>query len=245
MKEEKLDVILVPLGLLVMAMYNGWLLITILRTPTRTAIGLNAVSRQQWVISMMADPAHNGMLAVQTIRNSIMASALLATTAITLCSIIGVIVNNLLVHGSSKTYSLFYTVKYLAILLCFFVAFICNVQSIRHYAHVSYLVTIPALKDRIDSIAYMATSLNWGCYFWFLGLRAFYISFPLFLWNFGAIPMFACCCLMPCIQYFLDTTTSLTRSLHGSCFGEGMVRMDDVESSTHPPLLSRTCNIVY
>ncbi|CAH1430074.1 unnamed protein product [Lactuca virosa] len=60
----------------------------------RTVIGLNAESRHQWVFSMMADPLKNGVLAVQTIRNNIMASTLLATTAITLSSIISVFVSS-------------------------------------------------------------------------------------------------------------------------------------------------------
>ncbi|MBA0821267.1 hypothetical protein Goarm_018136, partial [Gossypium armourianum] len=50
----KLDFILVPAGLLPLALYHVWLLFTILKHPTRTVIGLNAESRHQWVLSMMS-----------------------------------------------------------------------------------------------------------------------------------------------------------------------------------------------
>ncbi|XP_048329493.1 uncharacterized protein LOC107418755 isoform X5 [Ziziphus jujuba] len=94
MEEDRLDSVLVPLGLFVFGIYHVWLLVTILHNPRRTVIGLNAESRHQWVFSMMTDPMKNGVLAIQTIRNNIMASTLLATTALTLSSLIGVFVSS-------------------------------------------------------------------------------------------------------------------------------------------------------
>ncbi|XP_058193696.1 uncharacterized protein LOC131310601 [Rhododendron vialii] len=227
MEEKELDYVLVPLGLAVFGMYHVWLLFSILRYPTRTVVGLNAESRHQWVFSMMSDPLKNGVLTVQTIRNNIMASTLLATTAITLCSLISVFVSNSssssnvssqLIYGSKTP--LVSSIKYFFLLLCFLVAFLCNVQSVRYYAHVSFLATLPTLQAKKESIEYVARSLNRGSYFWSLGLRAFYLSFPLFLWLFGPIPMFVCCCIMSFVLYFLDTTTSFTRDLHSHSMKE-------------------------
>lgn len=221
MKEKDIDYVLVPLGLGIMIVYHIWLVYTLLTNPRRTVMGLNAESRHQWVFSMMADPLKNGVLAVQTIRNNIMASTLLATTAITLSSIISVFVSSFsdsnhaasqLVYGNKTP--LLSSVKYFAILLCFLVAFLCNVQSIRYYAHVSFLATVPTFIDTREPINYVARNLNRGSLFWSIGLRAFYFSFPLFLWIFGPIPMFVCCCIMSFVLYFLDTTTSFTRNLH-------------------------------
>lgn len=169
----------------------------------------------------------NGVLAVQTIRNNIMASTLLATTAITLSSLIGVFVSSTSESGNTASQivygdksSIISSIKYFSILLCFLVAFLCNVQSIRYYAHVSFLVTVPTSKEKKDTIEYVARNLNRGSFFWSLGLRAFYVSFPLFLWIFGPIPMFVCCCIMSFVLYFLDTTTSFTRHLHSHLFRE-------------------------
>uniref|UniRef100_A0A2P2QQV0 Uncharacterized protein MANES_01G015700 n=1 Tax=Rhizophora mucronata TaxID=61149 RepID=A0A2P2QQV0_RHIMU len=229
MEEEGLDYVLVPLGVLVMGMYHSWLLLTILRHPKLTVIGINAESRRQWIYAVMDDPLKNGVLAVQTLRNNIMASTVLATTAITLSSLISVFVSSTsnsgytasrLVYGNKS--SMIVSIKYFSILLCFLVAFLCNVQSIRYYAHLSFLATVPWSKGNKDRIEYVARNLNRGSFFWSLGLRAFYLSFPLFLWSFGPIPMFVCCCLMSTILYFLDTTTSFTRLLHEQSFKEEM-----------------------
>ncbi|XP_012469004.1 uncharacterized protein LOC105787102 [Gossypium raimondii] len=236
MEKEKLDFILVPAGLLQLALYHVWLLFTILKHPTRTVIGLNAESRHQWVLSMMSDPLKNGVLAVQTIRNNIMASTLLATVAITLSSLISVFVTSSS-DSSNTTSEIFYgnksrilsSIKYFSILLCFLVAFICNVQSIRYYAHVSFLITLPSSVDNVESVEYAARNLNRGSYSWSLGLRAFYLSFPLLLWIFGPIPFFLCCCIMSCVLYFLDTTTSFTRQLHRRSFKEETLKTGYLE----------------
>jgi hypothetical protein len=53
-REEKLDLVLVPLALAVLACYHLCLLYTILRHPTRTVIGVNALARKRWVAAMMA-----------------------------------------------------------------------------------------------------------------------------------------------------------------------------------------------
>lgn len=148
-----------------------------------------------------------------------MASTLLATTAITLSSLISVFVSSTSSSPSSQliygnTTPLLTSVKYFSILICFLVAFLCNVQSIRYYAHVSFLVTLPTSEGKREPIEYVARNLNRGSYFWSFGLRAFYVSFPLFLWVFGPIPMLVCCCMMVTVLYFLDTTTDFTRQLH-------------------------------
>lgn len=52
-EEKYRDYVLVPLGLIVLGIYHLWLLFTIIRRPTTTVIGLNAVSRHQWVLHMM------------------------------------------------------------------------------------------------------------------------------------------------------------------------------------------------
>ncbi|MED6204505.1 hypothetical protein PIB30_009510 [Stylosanthes scabra] len=63
----------------------------------------------------------NGVLAVQTIRNNIMASTLLTTTAITLTSQDS---ETKLVYGNKS--SLNSAIKRLSISLCFLLAFLCN-----------------------------------------------------------------------------------------------------------------------
>ncbi|KAF3432708.1 hypothetical protein FNV43_RR23810 [Rhamnella rubrinervis] len=208
---------LVPSGLSVMVGYHVWLLYRIVKHPTRTVVGVNAINRRFWVSAMMEDVSKNGVLAVQTLRNNIMASTLLASTAIMLSSLIAV----LMTSGSSDKSASFvfgdrselgFSIKFFSILVCFLVAFLLNVQSIRYYSHASILINVPFKKMFHDhhqhdlTVEYVARIVNKGSYFWSLGLRAFYFSFPLLLWIFGPIPMFFSCLVLVSVLYFLDVS---------------------------------------
>ncbi|WCJ27559.1 hypothetical protein M5689_009292 [Euphorbia peplus] len=217
MDKRFLDYTLVPLGFGIMVAYHIWLFLRIIYTPHKTVIGVNSVNRRLWVRAMMDDPSKNGVLSVQTIRNNIMASTLLASTAITLSSVIAVLMANgtkdrtawMFVYGDTSEMGM--SVKFFCIMACFMVAFLLNVQSIRYYSHASILINVPFKKlmseHRHLTAEYVSKSVNRGSYFWSLGLRAFYFSFPLFLWIFGPIPMFLCCFLLVLMLYFLDVAS--------------------------------------
>uniref|UniRef100_A0A7C9D5E6 DUF599 domain-containing protein n=1 Tax=Opuntia streptacantha TaxID=393608 RepID=A0A7C9D5E6_OPUST len=213
MKEQVLDCILVPLGLMVMLGYHLCLLYRVIKEPTKTIVGVHAISRGFWVHAMMEEAPKNGVLAVQTLRNNIMASTLLASTAITLSSVIAVLMTSTgnnralgLVFGDQSQMG--FSVKFFSILVCFLSAFLLNVQSIRYYSHASILINVPLKNMASPSLTaeYVSGIVNRGGYFWSLGLRAFYFSFPLFLWIFGPIPMFCSCLSLVILFYFLDFT---------------------------------------
>ncbi|KDP20231.1 hypothetical protein JCGZ_08879 [Jatropha curcas] len=218
MEKKFLDYTLVPLGLAVMVAYHIWLFYRILNHPSKTIIGVNAINRRFWVRAMMEDSTKHGVLAVQTLRNNIMASTLLASTAIMLSSVIAVLMTSgtrsrsawIFEYGDTSEMEL--SIKFFSILVCFLLAFLLNVQSIRYYSHASILINVPFKKMSPNhdhhhlTAEYVARSVNKGSYFWSLGLRAFYFSFPLFLWIFGPIPMFLCCVVLVFLLYFLDVT---------------------------------------
>ncbi|CAJ1936709.1 unnamed protein product [Sphenostylis stenocarpa] len=234
MEKEQFEFVLVPLGLLVFFIYHIWLVYHIVHNPVRTVIGLNAESRHQWVLAMMSDPMKNGVLAVQTIRNNIMASTLLSTTAITLSSLIGIFASS---SWSDDTPLIPYgrtSIKHISVTICFLIAFLCNVQSIRYYCHVSFLITAPTIRDKREYMEYISVTLNRGNHAWSIGLRAFYLSFAFFLWIYGPIPMFTCCCLTSLVLFFLDTTAKITRNLHSSNSFRKERGTRDVESALEP-----------
>ncbi|XP_068661262.1 uncharacterized protein [Aristolochia californica] len=214
MRKQILDYVFVPLGLIVMTGYHAWLFYRVMKHPTKTVMGMNSINRKIWVRTMMEDPVRNGVLSVQTFRNNIMASTLLASTAIMLSSLIAVLMTNTgrgtsfvrvngMVYGDTS--ELGFSIKYFAILVCFLVAFLMNVQSIRYYSHASILINVPCKFGSL-SAEYVARAVNRGSLFWSLGLRAFYFSFPLFLWIFGPIPMFFCSVFLAFLLYFLDVS---------------------------------------
>ncbi|XP_010421288.1 PREDICTED: uncharacterized protein LOC104706775 isoform X2 [Camelina sativa] len=200
MKREYLDYTLVPLGLALMVFYHLWLLYRIINRPSSTVVGLNAFNRRLWVQAMMEDSSKNGVLAVQTLRNNIMASTLLASTAIMLCSLIAV----LMTSGTGER-----SVCHASILI--------NVPFKQLMAVSSGGRGNGGLMINQD---YVAATVNRGSYFWSLGLRAFYFSSPLFLWIFGPIPMFITCCVLVCSLYFLDLTFDSMKCTVGVADGE-------------------------
>ncbi|XP_047325231.1 uncharacterized protein LOC124929020 [Impatiens glandulifera] len=222
-KQSLLDFLLVPGGLLALVAYHIWLLRQVINHPTTTVIGINSINRRLWVHAMM-DHDHdlsrnnnNGVLAVQTLRNNIMASTLLASTAIMLSSVIAVLMTHS-TGGYRPSSTLFFgdtgdrmlTIKFFFILVCFIVTFLLNVQSIRYYNHVGILINVPCKNINLNhwtKAEYVGRTLNRGSYFWSLGLRSFYFTLPLFLWVFGPIPMFISSLSLLSLLYFLDVTT--------------------------------------
>lgn len=167
----------------------------------------------------------NGVLALQTVRNSIMASTVLATTAITLATAVSAFVNDAssassassspFVYGNTSNTA--YSVKYFAIAVSFFTAFLLLVQSIRYYSHTGFLLTHAATAAELEvEPAYAAWTLNRGSLFWSMGLRTFYLSFTLFLWIFGPIPMLVGSVAICATLFFLDSTSAFTRKYHQS-----------------------------
>lgn len=166
----------------------------------------------------------NGILSVQTLRNNIMASTVLASTAIMLSSVIAVLMSGgscghrqiaPLYGDNSKLGS---SIKFFSILVCFLCAFLLNVQSIRYYSHASVLINVPTSSRRRNTAGdlkecvteeYVWRVVNKGSYFWSLGLHAFYFSFPLFLWIFGPIPMFVSSVVIVFLLYFLDLASDI------------------------------------
>ena len=70
--------VIVTLGIVVA--YEGWLALAQRRTPQRLARSAHASLREDWFAAISAQPGSE-ILAVQTLRNSLMSATMLASTA--------------------------------------------------------------------------------------------------------------------------------------------------------------------
>jgi len=159
-----------------------------LRAPDSSAHSFNAKIRQRWVLMILANN-NNGLLAIQTLRNSVMAANFMASTAILL--IIGTLtsseklshwllqseLSNLIPAYSNELGSL----KLGLLVLDFFIAFFCFSMAIRFFNHVGYMIGLA------DSELSQQTSLylNKAGRYYTLGTRSFFFSLPIILWLFG------------------------------------------------------------
>lgn len=163
------------------------------REPKSSVHALNARVREQWVEMVMADN-EMGILAIQTLRNSVMAANFMASTSILL--MIGTLNISekfgqwaldwhpyaLAQHFSSELWQL----KLCLLLLDFSIAFYCFSMAIRFFNHVGYMINLP-VNSCPDKGLYQQTCafLNRAGRYYSLGTRTFFFSLPVILWFFG------------------------------------------------------------
>ncbi|KAF8400183.1 hypothetical protein HHK36_013479 [Tetracentron sinense] len=170
---------------------------------------MNAAGRRLWVSAMMKDNDKKNILAVQTIRNAIMGSTLMATTSILLCSGLAAIVSstysvkkplNDSVFGAHGEFMM--AMKYVTLLLIFLFSFLCHSLSIRFMNQVNFLINSP--QDSIVTPEYVSELLEKGFTLNTVGNRLFYAALPLLLWIFGPVMVFLCSVTMVPVLYNLD-----------------------------------------
>lgn len=186
------DMIGLGASVTLLAAYHLYLRIRVNRNPAYTVQAVNVMARTAWVERVMKEK--EGILAVQTLRNSTMAATFLASTAVLL--IIGVLT---LSEQGDKLGSAFHALnvvgakqaglwmgKLMFLLLDLFVAFFAFSMSIRVFNHVGYMINVPkAAGHKSISSRHVAVHLNRAGRFYSIGMRAYYFLVPLVFWLFG------------------------------------------------------------
>ncbi|KAK0571108.1 hypothetical protein LWI29_011242 [Acer saccharum] len=206
-----LDVVLVPLGFSVLMGYHFWLWHKVRTQPLTTIIGTNSRGRSFWVSAMMKDNDKKNILAVQSLRNMIMGSTLMATTSILLCAGMAAVISstysikkplNDAVYGAHGEFMV--ALKYVALLTIFLFSFFCHSLSIRFINQVNILINTPQDPMAIVTPEYVSQLLEKGCVLNTVGNRLFYAGLPLLLWIFGPVLVFLCSVTMVPVLYNLD-----------------------------------------
>lgn len=161
--------------------------------PDTNAHTLNTKIREQWVAMVMGN-GKKDILAIQTLRNSVMAASFMASTSVLL--IIGTL--NLsekigqwaqVWHPNSLGYQVsheLWQIKLGLLLLDFSIAFFCFTMSIRLFNHVGYMINLPNDLSK-DTTPYKLTCayLKRAGHYYMLGTRTFFFSLPIILWFLG------------------------------------------------------------
>ncbi|XP_022752226.1 uncharacterized protein LOC111300917 [Durio zibethinus] len=206
-----LDMVLVPLGFLMSIAYHCWLWHKVRTQPLTTIIGTNASGRRFWVSAMMKDNDKKNILAVQTLRNTIMGSTLMATTSILLCAGLAAVISSTYSVKKPLNDSIFgahgefmVALKYVTILCIFLFSFFCHSLSIRFISQVNILINTPQEPAFIVTPDYVSELLEKGFLLNTVGNRLFYAALPLLLWIFGPVLAFLCSVTMVPVLYNLD-----------------------------------------
>lgn len=190
--------------------------------PTASALyGMNA-ARAAWVEGVMRDG--RDILAVQTLRNSTMASTFMASTAILL--IVGVLTLSAQGEKMSGTWHALnvlgehsadiWLAKLLVMLFDLLFAFFAFCLSIRLYHHIGYQInTPPDLRREVTQPAHVGAELNRAAIFYRLGMRAYYFTVPLLFWLFGPLMMMVATAVLVFFLYHLDRAPRRASDLMG------------------------------
>ena len=222
----------------IVAAYYGFLNMKVRANPTYTIHGVNALARTLWVEHIMRNSSKD-IMAVQTMRNFIMGSSLMASTAALL--IIGTLTLSgqaehiapnwhvLNLEGSFATE--IWIVKVMFLLLDFIVAFFAFAMSVRLANHVVFMVNVPEHDAHHNlSPRAVARRLHRAGNMFAIGMRAFFFAVPLVFWLFGP-------------YFLLISSIGLVVALYqlDHCEPEDAL----VESDTQPALPSQAMQAKY
>src|SRR5512143_1254593 len=176
------------------ATYYLFLNMKVRENPTYSIHGVNALSRRLWVEHVMRSNSTKDIMAVQTLRNFIMAPSLMASTAALL------IIGTLTLSGQAENISHSWHVlsikqsiandlwilKVMLLLLDFIVAFFAFTMSVRLANHVVFMVNVPdhGAHHNLSPKAVARRMQRAGNMF-AIGMRAFFFAVPLVFWLFG------------------------------------------------------------
>lgn len=179
------------ISLVMLLAYHGYLVVKVRTDPLQTSIGQANRLRGAWVKTVMEEK--RDILAVQTLRNWVMAASFLASTAILLAiGILSVAFKSERLSALTQAVNLvgsqnetLWFVKLLLLTVDFFFTFFNFSLAIRHYNHVSYMINIPSERDTLATPDYITQVLHHGTVHYTIGMRGYYLAIPLALWLFG------------------------------------------------------------
>lgn len=188
-----LEIITVSISFLILIAYHVRLASRVRNEPLQTAIGIMNLSRRRWVESIMKDK--RDILAVQTMRNWVMAATFLASTSILISlALINAAIRPLGIDEIATSLNLvgtanqtLFTVKLIVLLLLFFVSFFNFTIAIRYYNHAAVTINIEESPDAFSNMDRVAVTVNIAALHYTIGVRCFYTAVPISMWLFGPL----------------------------------------------------------
>ncbi len=206
------EIVLATAALLILLVYHIHLAYQVRNAPLTTSIGLTNRLRRDWVKTVMAE--RRDLLAVQTLRNWVMASSFLASTAILIgLGLATALFKTETISETAQALNLLGTksqslwlIKLMILMVDFFYAFFNFTLSIRYYNHASFAINVPTSVDPVVTHDAVAAMINHGTTHYTLGMRGYYLAVPFTLWVFGPTWMLVGAIILVIVLYKLDRT---------------------------------------
>jgi len=203
---------------IILTAYHLHWLYQVRRAPLRTYLGVTRHLRHAWVENVITEK--RDILSVQSLRNWIMASSFLASTAMIIgLGLLSLVLkpehvseipfNVVLMFSRMKT---LFMVKLMVLMVHFFFAFFSFTLSIRYMNQVNFMINVPLECDPLLSPEFIARTLDTGMVHYTMGMRAYYLSVVVILWLFGPVWMFFGSLVLVLVLYKLDHCCTLDYS---------------------------------
>jgi uncharacterized membrane protein len=215
-----LEFFLTGASFLILLSYYVRLINRVRRRPLTTAIGVTNHLQGHWVESVMADK--RDILAVQTLRNLVMASSFLASTAILIClGVISVAASpekmaeiTPSLQELVREHRVLWLFKLMMIVVDFFFIFFSFTMAIRSFNQVNFMINVPSSLAHKITPDYVAGILRHASLHYTAGMRGYYIGVLLVLWLFGPIWMLLGTIVLIVVLFRLDYTMPLPSGDH-------------------------------
>lgn len=207
-----LDTIAIGISGFLLLSYYLFLVYRIRGNPDFTIHSLNQRARFLWVQDVMKNRGKE-VMAVQTLRNLVMAATFKASSSILL--IMGTLTLSGQAENLSKTWHVlniggsqaaaWWIIKILCLLTVLIVAFFAFAMAIRLWNHVVFMINLPPADTHgVFAPQGIAQRLKHAGVFYSVGMRAFFIAVPLVFWLFGPLFLVVSTLGLVVVFYFLD-----------------------------------------
>jgi uncharacterized membrane protein len=216
------DLVAFAMSVVAVVVYQLYLRWRTLHDPASSALSGMHAARAAWVTCVMTE--QRDILAVQTLRNSIMTASFLASAAVLL--IIGVLTLSAQGDKLSGTWlalNVFghvgaglWLFKLLMLLFDLLFAFFAFCLSMRSHHHISYLINVPASSElEATQPTHVTAELNRAAIYFRVGIRAYFFIVPLLFWLFGPLWMAGATAMLIFFLYHLDRMPKFESDLMG------------------------------
>ncbi|CAA2993476.1 uncharacterized protein LOC111403025 [Olea europaea subsp. europaea] len=189
-----LDTILVPMSLFITIGYHAYLWHNLKHKPALTSIGMNSLKRRAWFKELNQGDDKKGMLAVQSLRNTLMATILTASITVIITISLAALTNNVLKANNLFSSNFFgsksgriLVLKFGSSSIFLLASFLCSSIALGCLVDANYLIN--AIGEFSPAPGYTETILERGFALAVVGNRVLCISIPLLLWLFGPVPV--------------------------------------------------------
>ncbi|MFS7976596.1 hypothetical protein Hanom_Chr10g00894281 [Helianthus anomalus] len=200
-----MDTILVPFSFLITFGYHTYLWYKFKTKPSCTTIGVESIKRKHWLKDMKQGDDNKGTLAVQSLRNTLMSSILVAMVSSIITIALAALINNTYSAKDLFTNSFFglhttkiLFLKYGSAFLFVLTSFLCSSMAITTLIDANYLIYALGAEPETEgesspspspssSRKYTRDILERGFILAIFGNRMLCITFPLLFWLFSPV----------------------------------------------------------